>query len=60
MLKTPEDFLHEALGTIASQCQMIQNSAMAMNTERLRNENIALQKAVAFLGIIEKYVVKPT
>lgn len=60
MLKTPEDFFNEALFTISRQCEEIQRSASVMNTERLRTENIALQKAVMFLGIIEKYVVKPT
>ena len=60
MPKTPEDLLHEALGTIASQCRKIFKSACESDTERLMTENEALQKAVTFLGIIEKHVVKPT
>ena len=57
-MNTPDDLLRDALGTISGQCRKMFDTAMAMDTEQLRAENEALQRAIGVLGIIETHIMK--
>ena len=59
-MTTPDDLRRDALGVISNQCRRMFESAMEMNTEQLRAENEALQRAIKLLCVIEHHIMKAT
>ena len=56
MITTPDELYRETMGTISGQCRKMYEAAMSMDAARLDDENRALQKAIALLGVIAKHI----